>query len=145
MNSPSDAIQADGEPLHTTCHATVRTIRANFNQALRDRDRRATADEHIGQAIRRLTQPGAKRKTIRIDELRDIVDDADRAAPTTDTRDLTIAALRDQVAALQAETIRLEHLLDSLRRLPADAPGRATGGPQGHGTDQPGPECQPGQ
>ncbi|MGB8019624.1 MAG: hypothetical protein WCF04_00185 [Candidatus Nanopelagicales bacterium] len=39
----------------------------------KNKNRRPTADEHIGQAIRKICQPGQKRKTIRISELRDLV------------------------------------------------------------------------
>ena len=71
MNSHSE------DQPHAVCHQTQARLRDDLTAALRERDTRATADEHIGQAIRRLTQPGQRRRTIRISELRDRIDSID--------------------------------------------------------------------
>ena len=78
MTAPTSGVWPPEPQPHAVCHASAAQARAEFAQALRDRDARATADERIGRAIRRLTLPGVKRRTIRLDELRGIIEELDR-------------------------------------------------------------------
>ena len=70
---------ADPNP-HAVCFATHDALRADLRRAVDIERRAADANTRIGRAIRMLTLPGVKAKTIRIDRLRDLVTDADEEA-----------------------------------------------------------------
>ena len=60
---------------HDICHATARAQAARFSADLRQARIDAGVDAEIGVAIRAMCQPGQKRKTVRVDELRALVTD----------------------------------------------------------------------
>jgi hypothetical protein len=64
---------------HAICHQTIDRQHAEFNAALNEARRVTDANQLIAGHIRWLLQPGVKRKIIRLDELRAIVDRAERA------------------------------------------------------------------
>lgn len=64
--------------LHDICHANERRQSEVFIQAMAQMRAAAGADALIGQAIRELLLPGVRRRTWRAEELREIVDRADR-------------------------------------------------------------------
>ena len=65
---------------HQACYITSDELRADFRKALANERALRDADAAIGREIRRLTQPGVKRKAYRRDELENIIAAADRAA-----------------------------------------------------------------
>lgn len=64
--------------LHDVCFESERRQAAEYTAALRQARDEAGADALIGLAIRELLWPGVKRRTWRAEELRDIVERADR-------------------------------------------------------------------
>ena len=59
--------------LHDICHSNARAQADGYTAALRQARIDAGVDAEIGVAVRLLLQPGVKRKTIRLDELREMV------------------------------------------------------------------------
>jgi hypothetical protein len=65
---------------HLVCHANLESASAEFRQQLDEIRNRKDADGAIGRGVRRMLQPGVRRKVYRRDELQALVDAADRAA-----------------------------------------------------------------
>lgn len=68
---------------HAICYQTVDRLRADYSAALAAERDKLAADYLIAQRIRWMCMPGQKRKTVRIEELRDLLDAADGRAETT--------------------------------------------------------------
>lgn len=61
--------------LHDICHMNARTQADEYTVALRRARIDAGVDAEIGVQVRLLLEPGVKRKTMRLDELREMVAD----------------------------------------------------------------------
>jgi hypothetical protein len=70
MTEPAD--------LHAVCHRNIDVQRSEFNAELARIRLAGGADRIIAARIRGLLLPGVGRKTVRVDELRQIVDHAER-------------------------------------------------------------------
>lgn len=66
---------------HATCRQNAAAAAADYRRGLMDARDQAAANQRIAWAIRALTQPGIKNKTLRISEIRAIIDRADKLDP----------------------------------------------------------------
>ena len=65
---------------HNLCHANSERTTQEYRDALAKVRREVDATAVIGSRVRMLCQPGVKRKTIRLDELRAIIAEVDELA-----------------------------------------------------------------
>jgi prophage maintenance system killer protein len=58
---------------HNICLDTINKLRAEHRQGLKDAHAWHEANQRIAHAVRQMTLPGVRNKTVRVDALRDLI------------------------------------------------------------------------
>lgn len=77
---PDDLCPNHRDP-HNVCNTTTTQLQHEVGEAWVEAGRCHNANQLIARHIRGITAPGVKRKTIRLDDLRDIIRRADQWEP----------------------------------------------------------------